>query len=376
MEIPLCIPFIEKEEINSVTKVLASGWLAHGPAVKEFEKKFAEYNNVKHAVSVNSCASALFLSIKALGVKGEIILPSFTFVASANAVLTTECKPVFADIEHDSCNVDPESIKKLVNKNTVAIMPVHFAGQSCRMDEIMEIAEENNLFVIEDSAEAIGAEYKGKKTGSFGIGCFSFYPTKNMTTGEGGMITTNDSELADKMKAIRAHGIQSSAFEREKEKKSWYREASYAGYNFRMPDILAAIGVEQLKKLDEMNKMRRKNAEYLNKGLEKINWIETPVEEKDCKHVYQMYTLKVKEEEKRNKLVNYLREQGIMASVHFDPPVHSQKLYKGFVTDEQKLDVTEDVVKKIVSLPMYPKMNTKELDYIIEKVSTFNSKGD
>jgi len=365
MKIPLCKPFIGDEEIQLVQEVLKSGWLAHGPKTKQFEQDFAKCIGVKKAVSLNSCTSALYLALKALDIKGEIILPSFTFVASANAIVTAGAKPVFADIDYDTCNINPREIEKKITDKTEAIMPVHFAGQSCRMDEIMEIAEKNNLMVIEDSAEAIGATFKGKKTGSFGIGCFSFYPTKNITTGEGGMVTTNDEELANIISTLRAHGISSSTFEREKKQKPWLRAAVLAGYNFRLCDVLAAIGVVQLKKIDEMNEKRRKHAEYLSKNL-KSDKIDLPVEDKDCKHVYQMYTIKVKGIN-RTTFVRKLNDKGIQASVHFDPPVHLQPYYLN-MDCKGKLPVTEKVSDSIVTLPMYPSMTKEELDYIITSV--------
>ena len=368
MNIPLCIPYIGEEEYEVVKGVLESGWLAHGPKNKEFEENFAKYIGVKKAISQNSCTSSLQLVLQAQGIKGEVILPSFTFVASANAIVNAGCKPVFADIEHDTCNIDPEQIKKKITDKTKAIMAVHFAGQSCKMDEIMEIANEHGLMVIEDSAECIGGLFNEKKTGSFGIGCFSFYPTKNLTTGEGGMITTNDEILANKISALTAHGIPKSTFERDKQEKPWIRAAKYPGYNYRLCDILAAIGLVQLKKLDKMNESRRKHAQYLNKGLENIEAIETPVELGKCKHVYQMYTIKLLSNHiDRTKFITKLRENGIGASVHFDPPVHLQPYYLSFGY-KGKLPVTEKVSNSIVTLPMYPQLKKEELDYMISSV--------
>lgn len=363
MKIPLCIPEIGEKELKLVSEVLKSGWLAHGPKTEEFEKNFAEYIGTKHAVSVNSCTSALQLVIQGLSLKGEIVVPSFTFVASANSIVTAGCKPVFADIEYESCNVSPESIRQIVNKKTVAIMPVHFAGQSCKMNEIMEIAEEKELEVIEDSAETIGGTFDSKKTGSFGTGCFSFYPTKNITTGEGGMITTNNAELAENIGALKGHGIKKTTFEREKETKPWLRSASVPGYNYRMSDILAAIGIEQLKKVDEMNEKRRQHASFLNKNLN-FEEIETPKEEKRCKHVYQMYTIKVTGVD-RTKFVLMLREKGIGASVHFDPAIHNQPAYR---KGKWNLPITEKVSQEIVTLPMYPGLKKEELEYMVKSV--------
>jgi perosamine synthetase len=367
--IPLCIPNIGEEEINRVKEVLRSGWLAHGPLNKELEEKFAEYIRVEHAVALNSCTSALQLAIQALDLKGEIIVPSFTFVASANAIVTAGCKPVFAEIDYDTCNIDPSKIEEKITKKTVGIMPVHFAGQSCKMDEIMEIAEKHDLVVIEDSAECIGGTYKGKKTGTFGIGCFSFFPTKNITTGEGGMLTTNDGDLAERVNIYKGHGISSTTWSREKEKKPWIRVAILPGYNYRMSDVLAAIGVEQLKKLDKMNELRRKYARYLNKALKDFEEIETPVESKECTHVYQMYTIKLKEGIDRAKFISALREAGIGVSVHFDPPVHLQPHYmKTYGYTRGDFPITEKVAESIITLPMYPQLTMNDLENIVSSI--------
>lgn len=363
MKIPLCMPDIGEEEIRQASEVLRSGWLVNGPKNKMFEEEFARYMGVKKAVTLNSCTSALQLAIQAQNLKGEIIVPSFTFSASANSIVNAGCGPVFADIDYDTCNIDPADIEKRINDKTVGIMPVHFAGQSCRMDEIMEIAGRHGLKVIEDSAETIGGEFQGKKTGSFGTGCFSFFPTKNMTTGEGGMITTNDEKLAEQVEALKGHGMLSSTWKREKEKKPWLRASILAGYNFRMTDIQAALGLVQLGKLDRMNEMRRSNAKYLNRKLD-FDGIETPVEAEGAKHVYQMYTIKLDMNRiDRSSFVLKLREKGIDANVHFDPPVHLQPYYIRF--GRKGLPVTERVANSIVTLPMYPKLGKEELDYMV-----------
>jgi len=362
--IPLCKPFFSNEEIEVVAEVLRSGWVAHGKYNEELEERFAKYIGVKHAICLNSCTSALLLAIEASGLKGEVILPSFTFVASANAIVKAGCKPVFVDIDYDTCNIDPSKIEEKITDKTVAIMPVHFAGQSCMMDEIMEIAEKYDLVIIEDSAEAIGAEYKGKKTGSFGIGCFSFWATKNMTTGEGGMLTTDDDELAEKVRLLRGHGNPTTTWEREGKKMPWKRDCVLPGYNFRMSNILAAIGVVQLKKLDKMNEMRRKLAKYYDKNLD-FDEIDKPVELKECKHVYQMYTIKVKGID-RDEFVLKLREKGIGASVHFDPPVHLTSYYRERY--KVSLPITERVSRTIVTLPLYPGMTHEEQDRVIQAI--------
>lgn len=365
MKVPLCKPYFDDEEHKAVKEVLDSGWLAHGPKTKEFEKLFADYIGVKHAIAVNSCTSGLQLALQALNIKGEVIIPGFTFVATANAVVNAGCKPVFADIKYDTCNIDPEDVENKITKDTIAIMPVHYAGQSADMDKILKIAEKYNLKVIEDSAQTIGGTFNEKKTGSFGIGVFSFYPTKNITTGEGGMITTNDSEFADLIATYKAHGINKSALEREKGTKPWLRAAVLPGYNFRMCDVNAAIGLVQLKKLDQMNELRRKHAEYLNRNLPKEH-MDLPVEDSNVKHVYQMYTVKLHDNLDRTKFLKFLREKEIEASVHFDPPVHKQPAYSNY---NVSLPITEKVSDRIVTLPMFPALKKEELDYMIEVIN-------
>jgi len=367
-KIPLCIPYTGQEEKDAVCEVIDSGWYAHGPKNHEFEEGFAEYLGVKHAFSMNSCTSALHLSVEGLGITGEVILPSFTFVASANAVITGGAKPVFADISYDTCNIDPASIERMISPQTEAIMPVHYGGQSADMTAIMEIAERHKLIVIEDSAETIGGTHNGRMTGTFDIGCFSFYPTKNLTTGEGGMLTTNDDQLALKVKALLAHGIDKSTYEREDKEKAWYRSASRIGYNFRMSNILAAIGVEQLKKLPEMNRMRRDLAARLTGALVEIPEIQVPVERAENKHVYQMYTVRIKEGIDRDEFVRSLNAKGIGASIHFFPPVHHMPPYSGQDFRRDDLSVTEDVIREIVTLPMYPQMTADDLAYMVDSI--------
>lgn len=368
MKIPLCVPNTGKEELAAIEETMKSGWLTDGPKNAEFEEKFAEYIGVKRAVTLNSCTSALQLALEVLSIKGEVILPSFTFVASANAVVKAGAVPVFAEIDYDTCNINAEDIVKKITKRTQALMVVHFAGQSCSMDKIMDIAQRYNLKVIEDSAETIGGTYKESKTGSFAIGCFSFFPTKNMTTGEGGILTTNDDRVADKVKTLAGHGIAKGAYKRERENEPWFREASMAGYNYRMSSILAAIGIEQLKKIDVMNENRRENAAYLNKKLN-FDEIDLPEEAQNCKHVYQMYTIKLKNVN-RTKFIMGLREKGIMASVHFTPPVHLQDYYMNTYNHKKgDLPVTEQVAETIVTLPMYPQLTREELDYMVSSIS-------
>lgn len=367
MRIPLSLPCIDDHEAQAVLNVLNSGWLTDGPVNIEFEERFAEYIGVKRAVTLNSCTSALQLALEALSIDGEVILPSFTFVASANAVVRAGATPVFADIDYGTCNIDPDQIIRKITPRTQAIMVVHFAGQSCQMDRIEEISKKYALKIIEDSAETIGGTFNGKKTGSFGVGCFSFFPTKNITTGEGGMLTTNDDELADKVKALAGHGIYKGTYKRERENEPWFREAAMPGSNYRMSGLLAALGVEQMKKIDEMNRRRFENASYLNERL-KFEEIDLPVVDNRCNHVYQMYTIKVRNVD-RKEFVMGLRDAGVMASVHFCPPVHTQEYYsREYNNSIGDLTVTERVSDTIVTLPMYPQLTHTQLDYMVESV--------
>lgn len=367
-KIPLCIPFTGEEEINAVSEVIKSGWYAHGPKNHEFEEMFAEYHGVKHAFSMNSCTSAIHLAVEGMGITGEVIIPSFTFVATANAVLTGGARPVFADIEYDTCNIDPASIERLIGPKTEAIMPVHYGGQSADMTAIMKLAADHDLEVIEDTAETIGGTHRGKLTGSFSTGCFSFYPTKNLTTGEGGMLITDDDQLAGRVKALLAHGIDKSTYEREDLEKSWFRSASRIGYNFRMSNILAAIGVEQMKKLPEMNRRRRENAQQLSAALQEFPEIAPPTERAENKHVYQMYTIRVQGGVDRDSFVRGLNQRGVGASVHFYPPVHLMPPYQGSEFRSDSLNVTEQVMNEIVTLPMYPQMEGEDLDHIVNAI--------
>ncbi len=266
--IPIAKPIIADDEIDEVVKVLRSGFIAQGPKVAEFEEKFAEYIGVKHAVAVSSGTTALHLALLAAGIgpNDEVITTPFTFAATGNSVLHVGAKPVFIDIDNKTYNLNPENIENVITDKTKAVMPVHLYGQPAEMDSIKQIAEDHDLIVIEDAAQAHGAVYKGKKAGSLGdMGCFSFYPTKNMTTSEGGIITTENEEMAEKARVLRSHG--------ESERYTHV----VLGYNFRMTDIAAAIGIVQLKKLDKFNEKRIENAKYLTERIDKINGIDCPI---------------------------------------------------------------------------------------------------
>ena len=368
-KIPLGKPSIGSEEIRAVEKVLRSGWLVEGPNVKEFEKRMAEYVGTRYAVALNSCTSALQLSLSAIGIGpgDEVIVPSFTFPATANSVICAGGKPVFTDVDEVYHNMDPQKIEEKVTEKTKAIMPVHYAGHPADMDPIMKVAAKHGLEVIEDAAEALGAEYKGRKVGSIGIGCFSFYPTKNITTAEGGMITTDDERVDRIARMMRGHGVFKGTWSREREKKPWERIQMELGYNFRMTDIQGAIGLVQLNKLEEMNGKRISHACYLDEQIRGIKGIKLPTVMEGCKHVYQMYNPTVVSEKVRNRIVESLREKGIGASVHFAPPTHLMPYYvEKYGYKEGMLPVTEKTSKTIFTLPMFPDLTKEELQFMVE----------
>ena len=351
---------ISDEEINQVVEVLKSGMLADGEQVREFERRFADYCGVKYGIATSSGTTALHTSLAALEVKpGEKVLTTpFTFIATGNSILHCGGAPEFADIDYHTFNIAPAEIeRKLREIPEIRIMIiVHLFGQPCDMDAITEIARRHNVKVVEDCAQAHGAEYDGRKVGSFGdISIFSFYPTKNMTTGEGGIITTNDEELADKCRKIVNHG------------RSGRYEHDILGYNYRMTNIAAAIGLGQLERLDECNQRRIENAAFLSENLSKLDWLEPPVVGNNCKHVFHLYTVKVS---KRDEFANYLQENGIQTSVVYPRPLYRQPLYErlGY---QANCSNTEKVCDRVLSIPVQPALTRDDLQKIVDVICKF-----
>ncbi|MBQ6813403.1 MAG: DegT/DnrJ/EryC1/StrS family aminotransferase [Methanobrevibacter sp.] len=360
IKVSIASPIIEDEEINAVVEVMKSGMIAQGPRVIEFEEKFAEYVGAKYGIATNSGTSALHTALLAAGIGegDEVITTPFTFAATGNSILYTGARPVFVDVDEDTFTIDPAKIEDAITDKTKAIMPVQLYGQSADMDPIMKIAKEHDLVVIEDAAQAHGAEYKGKKVGCLGdMACFSFYPTKNMTTSEGGMITTNSEEFAENARIYRAHGSPTK----------YHHDV--LGYNFRMTDIAAAIGLEQLKKIDSFNEKRIENAKYLNEGLRDCDLIETPVVSDGYKHVYHQYTIKVKDG-KRDEFSEYLLENGIGNGIYYPIPLYNQVLYTNMGYN-QALPVTDKIVEEVLSLPVHAALTKEDLDLIIKVIKEF-----
>jgi len=361
--LPYSQPLIQEEEIREVIDTLNSGWLSTGPKTLKFEKLIAAYAEAKYAIALNSCTAGLHLSLIALGIGegDEVITTPFTFASTANVIVHVGAKPVFVDIKKDTYNVAPEKVKRAITAKTKAIIPVHYAGQPCDMRELMEIAQKHNLYVIEDAAHAIGAEYKGKKIGTFGdITCFSFYATKNMTTGEGGAITTNEDKVAEKFRILRLHGITKDAWKRYSVSGSWYYEIEDCGWKYNMSDIQAAVGVQQLRKLDKFIEIRRKYAHIYNEEFSQLGGIITPYEKSDVKHVYHLYPVLL-EKFNRDEFIKKMAEKGIGCSVHFIP-LHLHPFYrKQFGFKKGDFPNAEWVYEKEVSLPLYPKMSEDDV---------------
>ena len=363
IKVPVAKPVIGEEEIENVVEVLKSGMIAQGPKVEEFEQKFADWIGTKYAVAVNSGTAALHVALLSCGIGegDEVITTPFTFIASGNAIVYTGAKPVFADIDLKTYTLNPDSIEALITENTKAILPVQLYGQSANMDKINEIAEKHGLIVIEDAAQAHGATCNGKNVGSMGdMACFSFYPTKNMTTSEGGIITTNDENLAENAKIFRAHGAT----------VRYHHDA--IGYNFRMTDISAAIGLAQLDKIDGFNDQRIENAAYLNEGLKDVEGVVTPYCAYDSKHVYHQYTILV-EKGQRDDWVGIINGCGVGTGIHYPIPLYNQPIYKslGFSGNCPNAELAAD---NVISLPVHPSLTKEDLDLVIEAVKTASKK--
>jgi len=368
--IPIFKPCMDQQEIDAVAEVLKSGWIGLGPKTVEFENKFAEYIGTKYAVGLNSCTSALDLAIRVLGIKsGEVITTPITFVSTAHAILYNNTIPVFADVYPDTLNIDPDDVRRKISKKTKAIIPVHYGGHPVEMDEIMEIAEKHNLFVIEDAAHACGAEYKGKKAGSIGdLGCFSFHAVKNLATGDGGMITTDDKKIYEHLLKLRWLGINKDTFKRDNTRYSWNYEVEELGYKMHMNDIAAAIGVVQLKKLDKMNASRRKIVDRYNEAFKKLDWLETPTLRKGVVSSHHNYAAKVVKGD-RNDLIAHLAAKDISSGVHYTP-LYLHPIYKKFGITA-KCPVADEIWKKIIILPVFPDLGQDEMNHIINTVKTF-----
>lgn len=360
--IPVVKPLLDDEELAAVKRVLESGIIAHGPEVEAFEREFAEYIGVEYAIAVANGTAALDLVLKAYGVSSgdEVVTTPFTFIATANAVLYQGAKPVFADIDPRTFNIDPSSVLEVITPRTRAVIAVHLYGQPADMKALREIAEDHKLALIEDAAQAHGAEFMGVKAGALGdTAIFSFYATKNMTTGEGGMVVTNDRGVAERVKLLRDHGQAEKYLHVE------------LGYNLRMTSIQAAIGRVQLRKLDRFNEARRRNAKELSERLSKVPGVEVPYEDPRVKHVYHQYVIRVNDEYPltRDELREYLRDKGIGTAVHYPLPIFQQPLYKRLGYPQDICPNAIEASRRVLSLPVHPALTPEDLRYICDCIA-------
>lgn len=374
IRVPLCRPWVGEEEMRAVAEVIRSGWLSTGPRTLEFEKEFARYVGAKHAIATSSCTSALHLSLVASGVEegDEVITSTFTYTATAEAIGYTGARPVFADIDPATLNILPDEIEGKITDRTRVIIPVHVAGYPCRMDEIYDIAGRYELSVINDAAHAISTEIGGRKIGSMEhLNCFSFYATKNITTGEGGMVTLNEDELAEKLRLMRLHGIDRYTWARLQGDRRWYYEVVERGFKYNMSDIQAAMGLCQLRKIDEIQRRREEIAARYTRAFSDIEPILTPSIPADGKHSWHLYIIRLNLEMlriDRDEFIRQMAERGIECSVHFIP-LHLHPFYrKRYGYKPGDFPKAEQAYRQVVTLPLFSGMKDEEVDLVIDCV--------
>ena len=368
--IPFFVPWITKGDKKAVIDALNSSLLTDGPKLRQFESAFAKFTGARYAIGVSNATSALHLSIKALGIgKGdEVIVPDMTFVATANAVVLSGAVPVFADVEKETMNISIDSIKKKINPKTKAIIPVHFAGKVCDIGTITKIARKNNLVVIEDCAHAIGARYDKKHVGNFGsTGCFSFYPTKNITTIEGGMVITNSKKTAEYVMSARNHGLTKTLVQRYASGKPWDYDVIESGYNYRLDEIRSALGLSQIKRIKKLNTLRKKAFEYYSNRLKHVKGLVTPHSSASNDHAYHLYIMRVEKNNNvsRDELFTQLLKYGIKTTVHYKP-LHEFTAFNKFKNDNEDMKNSKQLYEEIISLPFYPNMPKKQQDFVID----------
>jgi dTDP-4-amino-4,6-dideoxygalactose transaminase len=372
--LPFSLPDIGDAEITSVEQVLRSGWLTTGPKVKEFERQFAELVGARHAIAVNSCTAALHLALDAVGIKegDEVIVPTLTFAATAEVVFYLKARPVLVDCCPKTLNIDSELIEKAITPRTRAIIPVHFAGQPCQMDAIRDIAQRHRLAIIEDAAHALPARYRDQVVGTIGdITCFSFYATKTITTGEGGMITTDNDEYADRMRIMSLHGISKDAWKRYTAEGSWRYDILYPGYKYNLTDMAAALGVEQLKKCFSFYEARKKMAQEFNRAFARIEALTTPFVDSIVEHAWHLYVIQLNLGRlaiSRDCFIEKLKHANIGTSVHFIP-LHLHPFYRDTLHyDAREFPCATQVFERIISLPLYTRMKPQDQQDVIDAV--------
>lgn len=372
--VPFFVPDIGQAEIDSVVEALRSGWITTGPKTKEFERQFAEYVGAPRAIAVNSATAALHLALDAIGVGpgDEVLVPTMTFTATAEVVVHLGAKPVMVDCRPDDFNLDVEQLESRITSRTKAVIPVHYGGQPCDMDAILDVARRHKLAVIEDAAHALPAAYRGRKVGSIGdITCFSFYANKTITTAEGGMITTADEELAERMQIRSLHGMSKDAWKRFTSEGSWYYEVVYPGYKYNLTDVASSLGLEQLKRSDEFWRRRQAVALRYNAALADVPEMVVPQAAPHVQHAWHLYVIRLHNERlkiDRNRFIQELTAAQIGVSVHY-LPLHMHPWYRdtyGYRPDD--FPVAAGLYDEIISLPVYPRMSDAEVDYVVEQV--------
>jgi perosamine synthetase len=374
MQVPFFVPDISEAEIDSVVETLRSGWLTTGPKVKQFEDEFAKYVGARHAVAVNSATAALHLALEAVGISrdDEVIVPTMTFAATAEVVVYFGARPVLVDCLDDTLNIDPAAVRAAVTPRTKAIIPVHYGGQPCRMNELHAIAAEHGLAVVEDAAHALPASYQGRLIGGLSaVTCFSFYANKTITTGEGGMATTNDDVLAERIRTMRLHGMSKGAWNRFAAKGDWYYEILDAGYKYNLTDVAAAIGLGQLSRCDDFRRERLRVVQRYNRGLAALNEIRTPTSHDDDQSAWHLYVIRIDRDRltiDRNEFIQQLGAREIKTSVHYTP-LHMHPYYRqtyGYQPDD--FPVARASYERVISLPVFPKMTNDQVDYVVDSV--------
>ena len=376
IKFPAYEPWISNDDQKIVSKALTQSMLTLGPQLEKFENDFCKYTKAKYAIAVSNCTAALHLSLKAIGIKNddEVIIPDLTFVADANAVLACNAKPVITDINKNNFFLSISSIKKNITKKTRAIIPVHIYGQVCNIEEISDVARDNNLKIIEDCAHAVGTFHDSKHVGNIGnAGCFSFYPTKNITTAEGGMIITNSKKIAEKIRQLRNHGMTKSLKSRYSSGYPWIFDVIEPGYNYRMDEIRAALGISQLKRIKKINQLRKNAALYYHKKLQNIPGINLPDMVNDKTHSYHLYTIRVTKPFKlsRNQLFKKLKDNGIRTTVYW-MPIHEYTAFRKFAKKSNIINTTK-IYDEILSLPLFPNISKRHQDAVINCIKSLKN---
>lgn len=372
--LPYCLPDLGQDEIDEVVDTLKSGWITTGPKVKKFEANFADYVNADHAIAVNSCTGGLHVALAAAGIGpgDEVIVPTMTFAATANVVVHVGATPVLVDVEPDTLNISPEKFEAAITPRTKAVIPVHLYGHPCDMDAIETIAKAHNLLIIEDAAHAVAAEWHGRKIGTFGDATvFSFYATKNLTTAEGGMITTNNEAYAKDMRTWVLHGMTHDAWNRYSAEGSWYYEVVAPGFKYNMMDIQAALGLHQLNRLEAMTAQREAIAARYTQGFEDLSELTLPVQRSGVRHVWHLYPIRLRLPYlaiDRADFIRQLNGEGIGTSVHFIP-LHRHPYYaQRFGLQPSDFPVADAAYQGLISLPLYTRMTMADVDDVIEAV--------